>query len=100
MRVNSLAPLLIVAAALGAPLTAQQPPQLTAQDYARAERFLGANTAPLVSGLGAQPTWLGDGRFWYRTTVPTGTAFFVVDPARRTRQALFDQPRLAAALAA
>src|SRR5687768_16516913 len=31
---------------LAAPVTAQQPRQLTAQDYARAERLLGANAAP------------------------------------------------------
>jgi dipeptidyl-peptidase-4 len=95
MRLHSVALLL-----LAAPVAAQQPRQLTAEDYARAERFLGANTAPLVTGSGVRPTWLGDGRFWYRTTVPSGTAFFVVDPARRMREALFDQARLAAALAA
>ncbi|MGQ0539193.1 MAG: DPP IV N-terminal domain-containing protein [Gemmatimonadaceae bacterium] len=85
---------------LAAPLAAQQPRHLTADDYARAERFLGATTAPLVSGAGVRPTWLGDGRFWYRTSVPNGSAFFVVDPVRRTRTAVFDQTRLAAALAA
>jgi dipeptidyl aminopeptidase/acylaminoacyl peptidase len=95
MRLLGVATLL-----LAAPLAAQQPPQLTADDYARAERFLGANTAPLVTGTGVRPTWLDDGRFWYRTTVPTGSAFFVVDPARRTREAVFDQARLASALAA
>src|SRR5918998_5784738 len=100
MRLNRLTPLLFVAAATGAPLGGQQPRQVTAQDYARAERYLGANTAPLVTGIGVRPTWLGDGRFWYRTTVPGGSAFFVVDPARRSREALFDQGRLASALAA
>ena len=80
--------------------TAQQPRQLTADDYARAERYLGATTAPLMTGTGVRPTWLDDGRFWYRTTVPNGSAFFLVDPAKRTRQAAFDQTRLAAALAA
>ncbi|HEX8319383.1 S9 family peptidase [Longimicrobium sp.] len=95
MRIYALALLL-----LAAPAAAQQPRQLTAQDYARAERFLGANTAPLVSGIAARPTWLEDGRFWYRATTPGGSAFFVVDPARRTREALFDPTRLASALAA
>jgi dipeptidyl-peptidase-4 len=95
MRLRAL-PLLLLAT----PIAAQQPRQLTADDYARAERFLGANTAPLVTGIGVRPTWLADGRFWYRTTVPAGTAFFIVDPVRRTRQAVFDQPRLASALAA
>jgi dipeptidyl-peptidase 4 len=82
-----------------APLASQEPRQVTAEDYARAERYLGATTAPLVTGSGVRPTWLGDGRFWYRTTVANGTAFFVVNPARRTREAMFDQARLAAALA-
>jgi dipeptidyl-peptidase-4 len=80
---------------LATPLVAQQPRQLTADDYARAERFLGATTAPLATGVGVQPTWLPDGRFWYRASTPGGSGFFVVDPARRTREA-----RLAAALGA
>ncbi|NUP71505.1 MAG: prolyl oligopeptidase family serine peptidase [Gemmatimonadaceae bacterium] len=95
MRLRSVAPLLLLAA----PLAAQSRRQLTADDYARAERFLGANTVPLVTGLGVRPTWTEDGRLWYRATVPGGSAFFVVDPVRRTRQTLFDQARLAAALA-
>jgi dipeptidyl aminopeptidase/acylaminoacyl peptidase len=95
MRLSRLAPLL-----LALPLAAQEPRQLTADDYARAERFLGASTAPLVTGIGVRPTWLDDGRFWYRTSVPDGSAFIMVDPARGTRQAAFDQTRLASALAA
>ena len=85
---------------LAVPLAAQQPSQLTADDYARAEQFLGANTAPLVHGLAGPPTWLPDGRFWYRASTPAGAAFMVIDPARGTRTAAFDQTRLAAALAA
>jgi dipeptidyl-peptidase-4 len=96
MRIHGVALLLLAAA----PLAAQQPRQLTADDYARAERFLPAGTMPLVTGMGVQPTWLPDGRFWYRTGVPEGSAFFVVDPARRTREPVFDQARLASALAA
>lgn len=92
--------LLLLAAPLTAPLAAQQPRQLTAEDYARAERFLGATTAPLVTGSGVRPTWLDDGRFWYRATTPDGSAFHLVNPARRTRTAVFDQARLATALAA
>ncbi|HJU73862.1 MAG TPA: DPP IV N-terminal domain-containing protein [Gemmatimonadaceae bacterium] len=83
---------------LAVPLTAQQPRQLTAQDYARAERYLGATTAPLVNGTAGRATWLDDGRFWYRSTLPNGSAFFFVDPQKRTRVPVFDQTRLAAAL--
>ena len=83
---------------LASPLAAQSR-QLTADDYARAERYLGTNTAPLVSGSNVRPTWLADGRFWYRTTVPNGSSFVLVDPVRGTRVSAFDQTRLAAALA-
>jgi hypothetical protein len=92
---SSILPLL-----LAAPLAAQQPLQLTAADYARPERALAPNVAPLMSGLAGRPTWLADGRFWYRSTAPNGSAFFIVDPARRTRESLFDATRLATALAA
>ncbi|HSK19518.1 MAG TPA: DPP IV N-terminal domain-containing protein [Longimicrobiales bacterium] len=88
--------LLIVAA----PLAGQQPRQLTAEDYARAEQFLGANASQLVSGLAGQPTWLEDGRFWYRATTAGGAEFVMVDPERGMRAAAFDHTRLAAALAA
>jgi len=89
---------LILAASLAVPLAAQQPPQVTADDYARAERFLGAATWRLVSGTANRPTWLDDGRFWYQATTEGGTAFILVDPARRTRVEAFDHARLAAAL--
>jgi dipeptidyl-peptidase 4 len=82
------------------PVAAQQPVQLTAEDYARAERFLGQHTAPLVSGVPGPITWLQDGRFWYRATTAAGAEFVMIDPARRTRAAAFDQARLATALGA
>src|SRR3954471_14514258 len=102
MRLSSAA-LLIVAAPFASSLSGQvpvQPPrQLTAEDYGRAERFLGASTVSLVSGLSGPPRWLDDGRLWYRTTIANGGAFFLVDPVRRTRTEGFDRTRLAAALA-
>ena len=93
MRIHRLW-LLIVAA----PVAAQQPRQLTAADYARAERYLGTTTAPLVTGIGVRPTWLENNRFWYRTTIPGGYAFYLVDATRRSRTEAFDRARLAAAL--
>jgi dipeptidyl-peptidase 4 len=90
--------LLILAAA--APVAAQQPDRLTADDYARAERFLGQHAMPLVSGVPGPVSWLPDGRFWYRTTTADGAEFVMVDPARRTRESAFDHARLAAGLGA
>ena len=80
-------------------LQAQQPPALTAQDYARAERFLGYNTQPLVDGSIGSLTWLAGDRFWYRVMTPQGSEFVLVDPARKSKTPAFDQAKLAAALA-
>ncbi|MGQ0562637.1 MAG: DPP IV N-terminal domain-containing protein [Gemmatimonadota bacterium] len=91
---------LLPALALAAPLAAQTPDTVTAADYARAEQFLGQNATPLVTGLVSPPTWLDDGRFWYRVQTPNGWEFFIVDVAKRTRTAAFDQPRLARAIGA
>jgi Tol biopolymer transport system component/dienelactone hydrolase len=90
--------LMIVTLLAATPLAAQQPRQLTADDYARAERFLTANTVPLVRGMSSPPEWLDDGRFWYRVTNLGGADVIMVDPARRTRAAAFDAARLASAL--
>src|SRR5580765_2485090 len=71
---------------------------VTAEDYSKAEKFLGYNTNRLVLHVAAQPTWVGDDRFWYRTTTENGTEFFLVDAASGARTPAFDQTRLAAAL--
>ena len=96
----------LLAAALLAPVfasaqsAAPKPYQFTIEDYARAERFLAAGTSPLVSGVAGRPSWLADGRFWYRVSASGGGAFVVVDPVKRTRVAAFDHARLATALTA
>ncbi|MGI4740047.1 MAG: DPP IV N-terminal domain-containing protein [Janthinobacterium lividum] len=79
---------------------AQQLPARPAPDYAQAERFMSYNTQPLVDGGIGQPNWLANDRFWYRVLTARGSEFILVDPARKTRTAAFDQARLATALAA
>ncbi|MQA88758.1 MAG: prolyl oligopeptidase family serine peptidase [Gemmatimonas sp.] len=80
------------------PVRAQQPQQLTEEDYARAERFLSEHVTPFVTGIGIRPTWMDDGRFWYRTTTEDGEGLFIVDPADATRDSVFEPDRLGAAL--
>ena len=80
--------------------TADSPRVFTVADYARAEKFMPYNVAPLVFHAGVRPTWLPDDRFWYRNTTPDGTEFVLFDPARGTRGPVFDQAKLAAALSA
>lgn len=82
--------ILLLACLPAAPTIAQQPTphrpaSLSADDYARAERRLGASMNPLVIGGAVSPNWLPDGRFWYRVTRPDGAEFVTVDPARRAR---------------
>ncbi|PYO95738.1 MAG: S9 family peptidase [Gemmatimonadetes bacterium] len=71
---------------------------LTADDYARAERFLAPATFRLISGVLNRPTWLADGRVWYSVSTATGSQFVVVDPRKKTRTVAFDHARLASAL--
>src|SRR5215210_5135205 len=68
------------------PLESQQP-VVTAADYARAERFLRENAAPLTFGVGVQPVWISGDRFGYRNRTTAGSEFILVDPARGTRVA-------------
>ena len=89
---------LLAALLAAAPAAAQTPRALSAADYARAERFMGYNTNPLVFGGAVRAAWLPGDRFWYRATIPQGFEFVVVDPARKTREQAFDQARLAATL--
>ncbi|HEV2385936.1 MAG TPA: DPP IV N-terminal domain-containing protein [Candidatus Acidoferrales bacterium] len=76
------------------------PRTLTADDYARAEKFMPYNTTPLVLRAVTHPTWGSNDRLWYRATIAQGSEFVLVDPAKRTRGPAFDQARLAAALSA
>jgi dipeptidyl-peptidase-4 len=59
---------------------------LTFADYARAEKFMGYNTTPLVSRNVVRPNWLADDRFWYRVATAEGSERVLVDPAKGTRE--------------
>jgi dipeptidyl-peptidase 4 len=76
---------LIIASAGSAEQRAPRP--VTSADYAQAEKFMAYNTTPLVLHAGVRPTWLPDGRFWYRVTTEKGSEAILVDPATLTRTA-------------
>lgn len=76
-----------------------EPPRaLSAADYARAEKFMSYNTAPLVLHGSVRPTWLAGDRFWYRNTTAEGSEIVLVDPGRGTRGPAFDHAAVARAL--
>ena len=81
-------------------LAQEAPSALTAEDYARAERYLGQSMDPLVLNGAVEPEWLPDGRFWYRNETPQGSEYLVVNAAAGTRQPAFDHQRMAEALSA
>ncbi|HXT72648.1 MAG TPA: hypothetical protein VN785_02225, partial [Candidatus Angelobacter sp.] len=68
-------------------------------NYQLAARFVESNTATLVFDTEVRPHWfeLSD-RFWYSYETPEGTHYWVVDPLRRTKTALFDNAKVAAQL--
>ncbi|HSP91335.1 MAG TPA: DPP IV N-terminal domain-containing protein, partial [Vicinamibacterales bacterium] len=79
---------------------ATAPPAPTADDYARAEKFLAPAVSALVVGGSVSPTWLPDDRFTYRSTTAEGVQFLLVDPVKATKAPAFDHVKLAAALGA
>ena len=81
---------------LAVPVAAQQAARVTADDYARAERFLAPAVNPLVSGGMTAATWLPDGRLQYRTTTTAGPQVVVVDPVAGTKTASAPTPPAAA----
>ncbi len=78
--------------------TPYAPEALTAEDYARGEQALSANTEPLVFRAEVRPGWIDEHRFWYQNNIPEGKEFILVDARARTRERAFDHHKLAAAL--
>jgi dipeptidyl-peptidase-4 len=76
------------------------PVQLTAADYARAERFLSSNYAKYVDNADIHHHWIeGQDRFWYqRTNADHTREFVIVDAATGKRTPAFDQAVVAEGL--
>ncbi len=85
---------LILPTFLYALVSAQAVREVTTEAYARAEKMLNYNTAPLVDRSGVQPTFLPDGRFWYRVLTPNGREFVLINPADGSRRVAATQADL------
>lgn len=75
-----------------------QAPQVTAADYARAEKMLAPNVAPLVDGMPSAMTWLDDGSLWFKRRDGNADTFVRYDLASGATSRLFDRQQLARAL--
>ncbi|MGH9476618.1 MAG: DPP IV N-terminal domain-containing protein [Terriglobales bacterium] len=89
---------LCIALGLGFALGAQSLPQVTAEQYANAEKFLSYNVNPLVLGGALRAHWLPGGRFWYSLPDAQGPNYTLVDPAKQSQLPAFDRAALAKAL--
>ena len=78
---------------------AQAPAAPSPVRYDRAEQLLNWNTTRMVTGDEVQAQWMKDGsRFWYRNKVKQGAEFILVNPATASRDLLFENAKLAAAI--
>ncbi|MDQ6843291.1 MAG: S9 family peptidase [Bacteroidota bacterium] len=88
----------ILGFSLAQSIYAQRTDSLTADDYANAEKYLSGNTAKYIDHDMSAPHWLAGDKFWYRVLTAEGSRFVLVDPAKNSRSAAFDQAKLASAL--
>ena len=66
-------------------------------NYQLASRFSPAKLKKMVYSTSVDPHWLKlSNRFWYQYETPNGKQWYIVDPASRTKKALFNNAKLAA----
>lgn len=74
---------------------AQQEEKVTAEDYARAEKFLAANTSSLVTHTISGIQWIDDNRMIYQRTTENGREFMLADAQAGSKTPAFDHSKLA-----
>lgn len=75
----------------------------TAQEYKAnfkaAEKFKSSNIRKMLKSTRVNPQWFKDAdKFWYTYTTTEGKKFYVVDPAKKSKQQMFDNKDFAAQL--
>jgi dipeptidyl aminopeptidase/acylaminoacyl peptidase len=80
-------------------LLAQEDTRVTRANYQLAARFTPARMRKLVKSTSVNPGWLEHSeRFWYSYETPEGKFFYIVDPAQKSKEPLFDNVKMAADL--
>jgi dipeptidyl-peptidase-4 len=89
----------LVLAVCAAPLAAAEPEKATGANYPLATKFSRDFVRQLVQEATVFPSFIGKtDQFWYSVRTPSGTKYWRVDPAAKTRAPLFDAGKLAAQL--
>ncbi len=78
----------------------QERQPVTTANYDLAGRFAPYKIDRLIYSTAVRPRWIDDGsdRFWYEWETSGGKTYYLVDPARGTKTAMFDNDRIAAEL--
>ncbi|MBM3443061.1 MAG: S9 family peptidase [Bacteroidetes bacterium] len=95
MRLHKIIPAALL---LSSAAFSQAPPAPKA-NYALAAKFSPKRLEKMLFSTAVDPHWIGEtGRFWYMYETSAGRKWWLVDAAKGSRQPLFDNDSLAAAL--
>ena len=68
-------------------------------EYIQAEKFTQNKLSTMLFSTMVDPHWFGDGKcFWYEYKTSEGVFWYVVNPAAKTKQLLFDRDEIASQL--
>ncbi len=80
-------------------LTAAAQEPVVRANYQQAARFAPKKLDKMIFSTSVDPHWLKKSdRFWYVYETPNGKNWYIVDPAKAEKKALFDRDKLAAQL--
>ncbi len=97
MRPNRL--LALVGGLFAVAFASAEPEKKTGANFALAAKFSNEFVRQHVQEAAVFPQWIGKtDQFWYSVRTGTGTRYYRVDPARKTKDPLFDPATLAAQL--
>ncbi len=86
---------LLLGLALG--IACAQDNRVTDANYELAARFSPDNLKRMVFSTSVDPHWMKQtSRFWYEYETSEGKQWYIVDPARSSRQTMFDRDKMAA----
>lgn len=95
----AVAAFVFVSAMLAPPLARSQGTKVTRANYELASKFSEENLKSMLFDMTVVPNWLtGRDMFWYRWETANGVQFYLVDPAAKKVQTVFDTKALAADL--
>lgn len=97
MNISNILSAALLCCSLAASLRVEAQERLP--EYIQAEKFTQKKLDNMLFSTKVDPHWFQTGdRFWFEYKTSEGTAWYVVDPAARSKQPLFDRDELAAQL--